>query len=295
MRYISYQDAERYSIKLAQEIQACLGPQVNHSRFLAIPRGGLIVLGQLSYLLALKPEQLLPKSSYADDLLVIVDDCSLSGARFGAFLERLDAQRVVFAHLLSPPELRQAILQREPRLIACLAADDLAASPSPLPSSPETEASDPLQERRYWLGTVEPFTFAWSEPDAVLRNQKTQQQEIWHHVSPRRSLDGRAALGIPFSEAPPGPLNLPEHIWWRVQAEDTYLWNVLQDRSYELKDVASQMWRALVAYGDLELAAKYLLQQYDVDETRLQIELKSFAEELLAKELLEYTHDPDRQ
>ena len=210
MRIISYQAAEHYCDRLARRLQAHLGPELRDSRFVAIPRGGYIVLGMLSYILSLGRTQIESWGSADTDLVVLVDDCSLSGARFAAALERLDAQRVVFAHLFSHPKLRQAILDSEPRVEACLAAEDLTERADFAPADAETFTTqwrERLPGRRYWLGVVEPIAFAWSEPDRVLWNERTQRlEDNWHRVSPRSCLDARVALGIPLLETPSGPL-----------------------------------------------------------------------------------------
>ena len=53
------------------------------------------------------------------------------------------------------------------------------------------------------------------------------------------------------------------------------------------------MWRALAAYGDIDVAMEYLLGQYEVDEARLRSDLNAFAGELLTKGLLERVDNSD--
>jgi hypothetical protein len=296
MRFIGYQAAECYCRRLASQLHAHLGPELGESRFVAIPRGGLIVLGMLSYILRLERAQVEGWGSTAANLVVVVDDCSLSGRRFAMALERLDAPRVVFAHLFSHPQLRQAILDSEPRVEACLAAEDLHERTDFAPGDAEAfwaQWRERLPGRRYWLGAVEPIAFAWSEPDKVLWNERTQRlEDNWHRVSPRYCLDTWGALGIPLMEAPPGSLDVPPHVCWKIDGDEVILWHSQVDQVYGLQGVAGAMWRALVAYGDADAVVKYLLSRYDVDGGKLRSDLIAFVNELLGKGLLERVNEP---
>ncbi len=296
MQLVDYQAAEYYCARLAQQLKVHLGAELRKSRFVAIPRGGYIVLGMLSCILSLKRAQIEGWGEADADLVVVVDDCSLSGARFATALERLHAPRVIFAHLFSHPKLRQAILDSDPRVEACLAAEDLTERADFAPADAETywaQQRERLPGRRYWLGAVEPIAFAWSEPDQVLWNERTQQlEDNWHRVSPRLCLDARVTLGIPLLEPLSGPLDVPPHVHWKIDKDEVILWHSQADQVYGLKGVAGAMWRALVAYGDLEAAVEYLLSQYDVDEARLRDDLSTFANELLAKGLLKRVDEP---
>ena len=57
MLFITYEAAERDCAQLARMIRDQLGAELPSSRFVAIPRGGLIVLGMLSYWLGLSSDQ----------------------------------------------------------------------------------------------------------------------------------------------------------------------------------------------------------------------------------------------
>ncbi|NOZ06932.1 MAG: hypothetical protein GXP41_11390 [Chloroflexi bacterium] len=249
MQPISYDLAEQHTLHLARKLQAHLGSDLPDSRFVAIPRGGLIVLGMLSYALGLGREQIESYDHATGDLVVVVDDCSLSGRRFGEVLAYVKAPRVVFAHLLSHPALRRAILESEPRVEACLAAADLREREGSTPANAEAHEAtwrERLPGRRYWLGIVEPVAFAWSEPDKVLWNERTQQlEDHWHNASPRQCLDTRVSLNVPLQDNTFGPLDVPAHVHWKVDNGETVLWHAAEDQVYGLEGVAGAMWRAL--------------------------------------------------
>ncbi|WP_197030625.1 hypothetical protein [Halomonas sp. BC04] len=117
-RYFSYHSAEKVAQRLADLLVERYGAEaISRFHFTAIPRGGLIVLGMLSYLLGLRPNQVevshkitMPKNG----TLVIVDDCALTGVRFQQFLRRVDADHIIFCPMMAVPELRFAIERHEP-------------------------------------------------------------------------------------------------------------------------------------------------------------------------------------
>ena len=292
MFYIDYTAAERLCICLAEELRNCLGAELPDSRFIAIPRGGLIVLGILAYILELSANQIV--STTVDPVTsptVVVDDCSLSGARFARFLQDLPAEteRVVFVHLASHPALRRAIQEQEARVIHCLAATNLHEK------SDVTQSMRPWGKRfietfptkRYWLGRVQAVYFAWSEPDRNIWNQHTQQFERWHIAIPRHCLDARTALGVPLTSREPGNISVPDYLSWRIKADGIQLLRRDDGRVFGLPGSAGDMWRALAAYGDIEQAANYLNKLYDVAPEQLLIDLHTFTEQLISQGLLE--------
>jgi len=146
----------------------------------------------LSYLLNLKPEQLqVPHPDKGP--LVIVDDCSLTGARFHQFIDKCQNQQIVFAPLYSHPELRAAIESRESRVVACVSGHDLHDY------GPEEKGDSylawqelwlgRLEGYRYWVGDLEFLCSAWAEPDHPVWNTNTQQVERgWRIVPPELCL-----------------------------------------------------------------------------------------------------------
>lgn len=292
MRYIDYLSAQRLCVHLVPLLQNTLGEAISYSRFVAMPRGGFFVLGMLSYMLNLTNEQLLPEKDRSENEtpLVIVDDCCLSGRRFASFLENISSSHIIFAHLLSHPHLRQAILESELRVRACLAGDDLQLLPEDS-ASQQVESAATWQQRlpgqRYWLGAVEPFTFSWSEPDTTIWNERQQKVEVWHRASPRLCLDTLVALQLPLVDIAPGPLDIPAAIRWQIKEDEVLIWHTPSGKVFGLKGAAGEMWRSLAAYGSQEQAYQYLLKRYpEAEQELLQHDLSIFTQELLAKDLL---------
>ncbi len=257
----------------------------------AIPRGGLIVLGMLSYALALDRERLAADPD-PERPLVIVDDCALTGARFASELARQPARRVAFAHLYSHPDLRRAIVGREARVESCVAAHDLADCARR--SYPDEAAYEAWRERwrrrlgaeRYWLGQPELVCFAWSEPDRPFWNEASGEvEEGWRFLSPGRCLAHRADLG-------PSPIEITAPVW-RAPADlvsgdfDGRLWLCARGRIFTLEGAAADMWRALAAWGDPAAAGAWLVRRYEVEPEALARDLEAFAGELEGRGLLE--------
>ena len=302
LRYVDYKQAEYDCERLAAGLkQFYPGKDLDGFRFAAIPRGGLIVLGMLAYLLGLKPDRIQPGSG-ATGPLIVVDDCALSGARFSRFIETTNSQRLVFAHLYSHPGLRQGILDKEARVERCIAAHDLADHSTEGLSEAEHEAwlkrwKPRMGAKRYWIGQPSPVSFAWSEPDFYLWNTATNTAEQgWRFIAPHLCLKNKADLGLP----PPDGAYEP---CWRVPRAlafacfDETLWLVRLDTKqvHSLSDVAADMWRALAVYGHRRPATDFLHALYDVGEDQLRDELASFAEVMLNKGLLEQTHQSSAQ
>ncbi len=203
LRYVDYRQAEQdCEILAAKILERWSRSELEGASFAAIPRGGLIVLGMLSYALGLKTAQL----REGPGPLFLVDDCALTGARFASRLKTTDHREVVFVHLYSHPDLRRAIEEKEERVVACVAARDLTdMAPESFPD-PErlAEWRRKWRERlgeRYWYGQPEPVCFAWNEPDRPFWNEATGEVEDgWRLLPPHLCLKTRAALGGP----PPG-------------------------------------------------------------------------------------------
>ncbi len=287
MELIDYRKAESLTCRLGDRLTADLGSRIAEARFVAIPRGGLFVLGMLSYALGLHTEQLEGEAG-PDRLTIVVDDCSLSGARFARFLQSHPAGEVVFAHLASHPELRRSICSQEPRVLACLAAVDLDARPTPA-NGPEHWSAwhDRLGDRRYWLGEVEPVAFAWSEPDRVLWNQRTASVESsWRQASPATCLGNRTRLGLGPLGPPSAEIEVGPELLWKVEGETVVLWHSGRDRVYTLDGTGAAMFTAVVGFGDTERAAAALQGRFEVEAHRLRADLEDFVGTLVEQDLL---------
>lgn len=297
LRHVDYTQAEQDCEQLAAQLVERFGRnELGHFRFTTIPRGGLLVLGMLAYYLGLERRQL--ESPHPPDVtLVVVDDCALTGARFGRFLERRESRQVVFAHLYSHPDLRAAIEAREPRVRACLAAQDLHDyGPERLGdeySAWRERWLDRLDSPRYWVGQPDHVCFAWNEPDRFFWNPVTERVESgWRIVPPELCLKNRLAPGtepIPVQVQPEGkgPLKPSEYVLFGEFEGQIVVGNLETGESFGLADVAADTWRAIVEYGNLEDVVDALLRDYDVDEATLRADLRAFVDDLLARGLLE--------
>lgn len=293
-RYIGYRQAEQDCERLAAQLLALYSPEAL-ARFacVAIPRGGLIVLGMLAYALDLQPARLQGAPDPAAPLLV-VDDCALSGARFAQVMRKTANAQVVFAHLYSHPALRQAIRAQEPRVQHCLAAHDLVDRRDLVFAEPEDEAvwhrcwQERLGSERYWIGRPDPIAFAWSEPDRPLWNPVTERIENgWRFTPPHRCLKNKTRLGLP-----PQPVSSRT---WQVPAAvvsgqfDGLLWlcHTETEQVYTFDPIGAAMWRAMAGYGDWDAAVVYLRSTFAVDEITVRRDLQHFVATLATKGLLE--------
>jgi hypothetical protein len=297
MRYVGYAQAEKDCERLAARLVERFGrDELRNFRFTAIPRGGFIVLGMLAYVLGLRRSQL--ESPHPPEApLVVVDDCALSGVRFGRFLERSESRRIVFAHLYSPPELRDAIEAGKPRSVTCVSAHDLQDY------APEYQGDEYSAWRKrwmarmdpygYWVGQTEHVCFAWNEPDSSIWNPVTNREETgWRFVPPELCLKNRPAPGakpIPVQVQPrgKGPLKPSSHVLFGELEGQIVVGDLKVEESFMLSDVGADMWQAVVKYGNLEDVAETLLKDYDVDSVALQADLRDFVDDLLCRGLLE--------
>ncbi len=286
-RRIGYEEAEALCARLAAEVRGRLGDEIGRWSFRPIPRGGLIVLGMLSYLLGLRREQVEPSGEPAPRRVVLVDDLASSGARFGETLPKVGADEVAFVHLLSHPRLRSAIVGAEPRVAFCLAAEDLCER-TDAPASGDEAFWDRwrarLPGRRYWLGAVEPVAFAWSAPDVVFWDAaEGRVDDGWRRGSPDASLDAWVAAGLPGPRRATA-LHVPEGVAWRTGEGCLRL--RAGDRCYGLDGTGLEMWRALLAFGPGESAVARLTELFDAPEPVLAADLAAFSDRLVDAGLL---------
>lgn len=293
-RYITYREAEQACELLAEKIlQFFSREELAQFQFAAIPRGGMIVLGMLSYTLNLRPEQI-SADWRRSERLILVDDCAFSGAQFFRTLAKTSAVEIAFVHLYSHPKLRDAILYTESRVTKCISAHDL---PDCIPEEVlDTDHIDAWQELwlqhlgsdRYWAGFPEPVAFPWSEPDHLFWNPVTERiDDGWRFLPPQQCLKNKYAW-----ELPPRAVQTPSiqvSSTAVVSELDTTMWlcETESGELFSIAGVAADMWKALAVYGDLDVAADYLLSEYTVDAETILEDLSAFAHELLAKGLLQ--------
>ena len=296
MRYVSYDRAQSDCVVLAKSLEARFGRAARDEfHYAAIPRGGYIVLGMLAYALDLPAERLAPSPSRQVPL-VIVDDCALSGARFKDLLPGLASDVIIFAPLYSPAELRRAILEREPRVLACLSAHDLQDEAPGRLGDGYADWQERQQQRRgengYWCGQPPPFGFAWNEPDGGFWNPVTNRYEkAWNFLPPERCLKNRIgwdpdAARIQVNEDGPGPIVAGKGVLYADFGDTILIGEAGSGRTHALEGVGADMWRALMTTGDTDPALAALRAAYDVDDATLGRDLRAFTETLFGKGLL---------
>ena len=286
-RYISHKAVEAACRSLAERLVELVGvSQLQSSRFRAIPRGGYIVLGLLSYLLEIDD------LNDGDGPLIVVDDCAISGARFRQFLDSVDDEgEILFAHLYSTPELRNAIELAESE-VRCVAGDDLRdLAPERLGSGHEAWQGRwrDRGETPYWIGQPEHIVFPWNEPDSSFWNPVTNREEKSWTVAPadrclkndRQPLAGVFVLPEPAEGVQPDP----ETVWARI-GERVIAGNLETEEVVSLDASAADMWEALVNENSEKAALATLSTLYDVDPAALQEDLLTFVDDLRQRGLV---------
>ena len=325
LRYLNWQQVEEACEVLARRLLEELGADaISRASFVGIPRGGILVLGLLAYAMDLKPTQLLrgargrgehPRESDAgvderngprdphrpgpDDLLVVVDDCALSGLRFGEFLRTEPRTPVAFAHLFSHPELRAQIQEREDSVARVVAAYDLTDHAPELLGAEYASWRARWQERTggatYWIGRPDRLGFPWSEPEIGVWNQVTQREDLgWRLIPPsaclRNRIEGSSGMDR-LQIQPHGSAThrlAPGTYFGQVEGR-TILASLHSGSAVELDQMAAAIWQALLEEDGVDEAAVALSRTYnaepkviekDVREMRRQFMDAGFLEEL---------------
>lgn len=292
LRYLSWADSELATEELAARLLERFGPEeVRSMDFQGIPRGGLIVLGMLAYALGLSASRMVGPTGEGRPL-VMVDDCTLTGFRFGEQLRRLPESTggVVFAHLFSHPDLRAAIQAREPEVSAVLAARDLSDA------APELEGEgleawrarwqDRTGEATYWTGRPEHLGFPWSEPDLTFWDPRAAREVAgWRIVPPEACLKNRFSgaghpLRLQFQRGSTGPIRPGARTFYGEQGGRILAADLGSGRAIALDGVAADMWRAVMRHGAVEPAATELAREYRAEPRRLEADLRSLLGDL---------------
>ena len=288
-RYVGYEDAEQLVAVLATKVADVIGSQgVDAAHLIAIPRGGHLVLGMLAYALPAGAEELEPDGA---ELWIVVDDCSLSGARFMRWLEAHPGPDVVFAHLYSHPDLR-AILARHPRVRACVAAADLADhAPARLGAGYGewlTAWSD--RDSGVWAGQTDRIAFAWNEPDTSIWNPVTGEIERgWRLVGPKRCFKNRGdipdgaiqVLSPAYGELRPGP-----NVMWAVLGEEVVLADTKSGDVIGLSGVGAARWLAGIESATETETLHRLGSRFAIEAARLRSDYEHFIEQLEERNLV---------
>ncbi len=309
LSYVSWARAEEGVEALAARLVDRFGHrEVREMRFAAIPRGGLIVLGMLAYALDLDSDRLFrPDDGRGDgeergrEPLVVVDDCALSGLRFGEFLRtRIPAaDEVVFAHLYSHPDLRKSIEEREPRVTAVLAARDLQdLAPALLEeelSQWRTRWDARSDDDAYWVGRPEHVAFAWGEPDLTFWDPSALTSRAgWRLVPPEACLKNRsgAALSPPRLQVQvpaKGRMRLAPGTFHGELDGRVLVAELESGQVVSLDGVAADLWRGFLRPGDPEVVLDRLEDRYEVSREQLRADADAFLRTLRERGLVTAT------
>lgn len=293
LRYVSYGEAIATCEQLATQLRQTFGSKaLREFQFYGVPRGGLIVLGLLSYILGLRSEQL-NSPSFSDVPLVIVDDCALSGSRFYGVLGQYPQHPLVLAVLYAHPDLRQSIMSREPTVMGCFSGEDLYDyGPEAMGDSYgawQVQNQARLEGHRYWLGLPDYICFPWNEPDQLLWNPSTAElEQSWHILPPAACLKNR----LPKDSTLPIQIQLPVQGW--LQPTEAVAFGELNGQvlighlptgeTFGLSGKAAEFWRVILKAQGLEMAIAQLSQQYPNGNLRL--ELTQLIEQLIHQQIL---------
>ena len=294
-RYVGYAQAEKDCRALAAVLWDRFDEsQLSRFCFTALPRGGQIILGMLSYILPLERNQL-TQPVPPDSPLIVVDDCALSGVNFRRFLSHSSARRIIFCPLYSHPDLRDAILACEPRVTHCLSARDLFDHAPAMYEENYRNWRARWNARQdgfgYWVGQPEYLCFAWNEPDFAIADLRAAGVDSgWRIVPSELCLKNRDAT----REGPQlqrqymgsGPLMPSPRTLFGDLGSSVVVADMETKICYVLEDVAADIWRATARWGRIDRITSEMRRAYDVDEKTLKTDLNDFIGEMASKGLI---------
>jgi hypothetical protein len=295
LRYVSYQQAERDVQVLAERLEQRFSrAALDEAVFRPVPRGGLIVLGMLALAMGLRHDQLPAAEDTGDRLLVLVDDCAISGYRIHHTLQSSLARRIVVALLYAPAELCRNVESAEPHVEGCVTARRLHDLGPEIFGSGYEGWVDRWTERlgrdRYWIGRPEAVAFAWKEPDKSFINVATGQREAGWRLTPGalppvRTADSRLTVRV----QPParGPIRPADDVFFCELEDQVVIARPEHTEAIELSPTAGAFWSALIEHGTVAGAVTALLRAYDVERSRLVADVAQFVEDLVARGILE--------
>jgi hypothetical protein len=296
LRYVSWARVEEDCAVLGERLTERFGSaEVREMTYEAVPRGGFIVLGLLSYVLGLKHDRLTDPPRDGGPV-VVVDDVALTGLRFGEVLGR-HAGDVIFAPLYSHPDLRAAIREREAGVVDVVSARDLTDF-APQIMGDEYEAWRERWIRRadgrcYWIGRPEHLCFPWAEPDFTVWNPVAGREERgWSVVPPAAVLKSRS-MGVEGGDArvqvqprSSGPIRVADRTFYGEVDGDVVAANLDTEGVVRLADVAADVWRVVARGGSLDAAVRALGERFGADPGVLRADAKAVVEDLMRRGLL---------
>ncbi len=246
----SFDQTEQMVRKLAVQMQERMSADLLSSiKVVVVPRGGLFVAGQLAYALNFRQDQ------FVDDgrsPICIVDDCCLTGKRFGETLSRFDKREVWFCHLASAPEVRSAILNREPQVKAVISVVDLPLR--------HDSADQIVDESRYLNRSVAHVAFPWTEPGLpVVLPMSGLVEDGWRLMPPHATLGNLASLNLPINDTVQTyDIQAAETVVWRLDGDAVVMFETTEQAVIELSGLAAQVWKGCAGYRNCEAVLSFL-------------------------------------
>jgi hypothetical protein len=82
-------------------------------------------------------------------------------------------------------------------------------------------------------------------------------------------------------------MHIPEHVRYSVVGEDAFLLNTRTNRYFLLEDVGSRLWRLLKDGKLLRESYQILLDEYEIDSSRLEQDILDLIGRLVENHLVE--------
>jgi hypothetical protein len=295
-RCLSWADVEHAAEAMAERIVAATtAAELQDACFVALPRGGLIVMGMLAYLLGLSAGQLSGKVE-PDRLLVLVDDTALTGMRAGRYVRSTPAAGVLFAPLVSHADLRAAMVAAEPALRAVVSGYDLIDHAPALLGERHAgwqhEHRQALPPPRYWVGIPDHVSFPWTEPDRGAWNPATGLTDrAWRLTPPGKCLRNRvpsapgrcrilvhASSGRRYRPAP--------HVLAGDDGAALLVADLGSRECFRLEGVARAMWHGLLEEDADDDVVAAITAEFDAEPSRVSQDLGRFRDQLISDGLL---------
>jgi hypothetical protein len=318
-RHIGYDEAEQLVETLGDLLVARYGrTELRKFAYRPIPRGGLIVLGMLSYVLDLRPDNMDSTGTDPAVPVVVVDDCVISGMRLRRTLQQITGPAIV-ASLLAPTGLVEEVLA-EKKVDSFIRVAELYDLAPGLHGSDYEQWREEWRTRRgdsvFWIGRPEHISFAWTEPESTFLNRATGELEPGFHLAAasrclrHRHHGDRADRVAPIEvirrptglagedriqvhRNGPGPLNAPDSVVaariseTRIAVADFAA--VTEDEAaecYLLDGSAARMWSHVTTEGTVEAAVEAMTVEYETDRAVIEKDLSAFVDHLLSLGLL---------
>lgn len=304
LRLLDWPQVERACDRLATELTRRLPSRdLAEARILGVPRGGLVVAALLAYALGIPRERvsLLPPYRAAppeiagdreNTLLILVDDCALTGIRFREALAATRPRRVAVATLCSHPVLRERIEASETRVVACASGLDLHDHAAEVLGEAAEEWRTKWSRRipgGYHTALLDLVAFPWSQPQIRMWDPVTESVEPgWWLAPPAGCVEHRhagQALDVQVADDLPGVQKLASAVVPVMRRDTTVLIDTRTTEGVTLRDSAAELLGAWMA-GDEQSAAEAVAERYGEPADRVRRDLDQLLDGLRARGLL---------